>query len=98
MLYVVLGYDGSDADAPARRAMARPAHLEALRPLKEAGIVTCAGALLDDTGERVIGSMLVLDYPSEAVLRAEFLAKEPYVIHGVWEKITIHPFRPPSDL
>jgi len=91
MRFIVLGYDAKDPDAPVRRAAARPVHMETVRALYDAGIFHYGGALLDDDGN-MIGSMMVLEYPSEAALRAEFLASEPYVTGGVWETIQIHPF------
>ena len=92
MRFVVLGLDGTDAEAPARRAAARPAHLEAMKPLVEGGILKYAGPLLDKE-ENPNGSMMVLEYDTEEQLRAEFLAKEPYVTEGVWKTITVYPFK-----
>ena len=91
MRFVVLGYDAQDSEAPARRAAARPAHLEAAKALHESGTFQYGGALLGRDGG-MIGSMMVLDYPSEEALRAEFLAREPYVTEGVWQEIQVHPF------
>jgi|GEM_PF-147634 len=95
MLFVVLGYDGTDSEALPRRMASRPAHLEFVKSLKEAGIFQYGGALLDEEGE-MIGSMMILDYPSREALEAEFLPNEPYAIDGVWETIQIHGFRPPT--
>ena len=81
----------SRSPSPARRAAVRPAHMEAVRALYDAGIFQYGGALLDDAG-KMIGSMMVLDYPSEDALRTEFLANEPYVTGGVWETVQVHPF------
>jgi len=91
MRFVVLGYDAKDSEAPARRAAARPAHLEAVKTLHKSGTFQYGGALLDKEGG-MIGSMMVLDYPSEETLRTEFLAQEPYVTAGVWQEIQVHPF------
>ena len=97
MLFVLVAYDGTDEGAPARRQAARPAHLEGVGCLSAAGNLKVGGALLDDDG-KMIGSMMILDYPSEEALRAEFLATEPYVTEGVWQEIRIHPFRPPGEV
>ncbi|MCL2563879.1 MAG: YciI family protein [Oscillospiraceae bacterium] len=91
MRFILLGYDGTDADAPARRAAARAAHLEGAKTLCDAGIFQYGGALLDKEG-KMIGSMMVLEYPSEEALRAEFFPVEPYVTMGVWQEIVVHPF------
>jgi len=97
MLYIVYAYDGTDSEAPARRQAARPAHLEKMSVLKETKTVKAAGALLDEE-ENVVGSMMILDYPSQEALEAEFLATEPYVTGGVWETIQVHGYRPPPEL
>ena len=46
MTFLVLGYDGTDLDAPMRRAAARPAHLETVKRLKAAGHFLDGGAIL----------------------------------------------------
>jgi uncharacterized protein len=50
------------------------------------------GTALLDEDEKMIGSMLVLEYPSRKELD-EWLAVEPYAVSGVWEKITVTPVR-----
>ena len=95
MLFVVLGHDGTDSEALARRMAAREEHLQNVQALYDAGIFRYGGALLDAHGN-MNGSMMVLDYPSEAALRAEFLSKEPYVTQGVWQTIHVHPMRLPT--
>ena len=96
MLYVVLGYDGTDEGALLRRQAVRPAHLEWVKTLKEAGIFKCGGALLDDDG-KMIGSMMILDYPAREALDTEFFPKEPYAAGEVWKTIHVHPFQAPPD-
>jgi len=48
-----------------------------------------AAALLDDDGN-MIGSLLVVDFPTREELD-DYLTIEPYVIGKVWEKIEIKP-------
>ena len=56
--------------------------------MKELGRqIICAGGLLDDEGQ-MKGSALILEFPDRAALD-EYLAKEPYVVEGVWEKIEV---------
>ncbi|MFQ5985161.1 MAG: YciI family protein [Alphaproteobacteria bacterium] len=91
MQYLVVAYDGTDAEAPARRQAARQAHLEQVRVLKDQGRMICGGALLDDDG-RMIGSACVVEFPTRAELDA-WLERDPYVTGKVWQKIEVTPFR-----
>ena len=91
MVFLVLGYDGSDTDAPARRAAARPAHLATVKRLKAAGHFLDGGAILDEAG-RMVGSMLVMDFPSRAELDA-WIAADAYTVGRVWQQVTVQPFR-----
>lgn len=91
MTYLVIAKDGRDADAPARRARVRERHLEAIRPLVEAGRVPLGGALLDDAGT-MIGSAMLLEADSEEEVRA-LVERDIYTREGVWVEVEIHPFR-----
>ena len=92
MLYLVLAHDHHDQDAPARRAAVREAHLEAVRPLAERGVVQVGGALLDDAGV-MRGSMMLVEAESEAEVR-DLVWNDVYVRERVWDvdAITIRPF------
>lgn len=87
MQFLITAYDGTDEGALDRRMSVRPLHLESVAKVKEKGTVLCAGGILDENG-RMIGSALVFDLPSREALN-EYLANEPYVIHGVWKDIRI---------
>ena len=89
--FFVLAYDGTDEGALARRRAARPAHFEGIKPLVARRELLAAGAILDDTG-KMIGSAVMADFPSRAELDA-WLARDPYVTEGVWQKIEVKPFR-----
>jgi uncharacterized protein len=91
MQFLVLGYDGADDGAKARRAAARPAHFDGVRPMTERGELRAAGAILDEAGD-MIGSAVFAEFPSRAELDA-WLAREPYVKEGVWQQIEVRPFR-----
>jgi uncharacterized protein len=91
MQFLLLAHDGTDKDAKARRTAVRPAHFAGIRPMVERGELRAAGAILDDAGE-MIGSVVVAEFPTRADLDA-WLAREPYVREGVWQKIEIKPFR-----
>jgi uncharacterized protein YciI len=70
-----------------RRLAVREQHVALGDALVAKGHMLFGAALLDEDG-KMIGSMLVLEYPSRAELD-EWLATEPYVVSGVWQKIRI---------
>ncbi len=89
--FLVLAYDGTDPAAEARRGAARNAHLARIMPMVERGEVVLGGAILDDA-EVMIGSAAIVDFPTRADLDA-WLAQDPYVTGGVWQRIEVRPFR-----
>lgn len=94
MQFVILGYDGTDAEAPARRSAARDAHLAGLSDLKNSGHILYGAALLDKD-EKMIGSMIVCEFSSKEELN-QWLEKEPYVLSGVWKTVEICPAKVPQ--
>ena len=90
--FLVLAYDYTDADAPARRQATRPTHLEKIKPMVEQGMVLSAGAMLDEEGTKVIGSALVMEMSGRAELDA-WAKNEPYIKGRVWERLEITPLR-----
>lgn len=92
MAFVVILHDGRDAGALERRLAARPRHFERVRPLAAEGEVVFGGAILDAPEGGMVGSVVVLDLPDEAAVRA-WLAEDPYMREGVWKDVTILPFR-----
>jgi uncharacterized protein len=85
MLFVIIGYDGSDG---ARlRPRVRPAHLENLKPLVEQGRVVIGGPFTDSSG-----SLMVIDFDSEAAAQ-EFARNDPYTKQGVFARVEVKPFR-----
>ncbi len=92
MAFVVIAHDGKDPDAPQRRMQARPSHMERVRPCAEAGELVAGVALLDKPEGTMVGSVMVLDLPDEAAVRA-WLEQDPYMRGGVWKDITILPAR-----
>ncbi|MGH3573857.1 MAG: YciI family protein [Pseudonocardiaceae bacterium] len=91
MQFMVLGYDGKDDDALARRLAVREQHLAVGDRLAADGTLLFAAAILD-ANATMIGSMLVLDFPSRVELDA-WLAAEPYVTGDVWREVEISPVR-----
>lgn len=84
MKFVILGYDGPEGEA--KRKIHRPAHLANLEPLAQQGRVILAGPLTDKTG-----SLLVLEFETRAEAE-QFAQQDPYTVHGVFERVEIHPF------
>lgn len=79
----------NETDGAARRASARPAHLEwagALGP-----VVRMAGPLLDPEG-RMVGSVFLIEAESLAAAHA-LNAADPYTFAGVFGRVTIHETR-----
>jgi uncharacterized protein len=92
MTYVVIARDGTDAEAKERRLRTRPAHLDGIAPYVERGQVFVGGAILDETGA-MVGSVLLVDFPSRADLDA-WLRADAYVTEGVWQEIEVRDFAP----
>ncbi|MGB8491689.1 MAG: YciI family protein [Bacteroidales bacterium] len=91
MQFLLIAFDGADAEAINRRMKARPEHLEGIAVLKRQGEFALGGAILDDNG-MMIGSMIVYEFPDRAALD-DRLKEEPYIKQGVWKKIEIMPYR-----
>ena len=89
--YIVTGYDYTDKDALDRRMAVRPLHLAGTIALRDAGNYLLGGAILDDN-ERMIGSVMVLQFETEAGLEA-WKQNEPYITQKIWETIEIKPFK-----
>lgn len=83
MQFLVKAYDGPGMLD--KRMEVRPRHLEGMKALGKQ--IICAGGLLDEEG-RTKGSALVMEFKDRAALDA-YLANEPYVVEGVWQKIDV---------
>ena len=92
MQFLITALDGKDSEALERRMAARPAHIEYATACAAAGKVIIGGAILDDDG-KMIGSMLVVDFPSKEAVEKEYLPNDPYVKGNVWQEIEIRPFK-----
>lgn len=84
MKFVIIGYDGPEGEA--KRKIHRPAHLANLEPLDRQGRVILAGPFADRTG-----SLLVLEFGSQEEAE-QFARNDPYTVHGVFERVEVHPF------
>ena len=83
MQFLVKAYDGPGMLD--KRMEVRPRHLEGMKALGKQ--IICAGGLLDDEG-RMKGSALVMEFENRVALDS-YLASEPYVVEGVWQKIDV---------
>ncbi len=75
----------------------RPAHLARLHQLRDAGRLMLAGPLpaldQEDPGEAgYTGSLIVADFTNLEEAQS-WLNAEPYLLHGVYAKATVKPFR-----
>ena len=85
---VIVAMDGTDAEAPARRAAAREAHLARVLPAALDGTLAMGGAVLDEAGA-MRGSIAVTRHASDEAARA-WMADDPYVTGGVWQDVALH--------
>ena len=72
---------------PERRQRARPAHIEHMNRLDEAGRVRHGGPLLDGDNNAV-GSLIIVEAESLADAKATF-ARDPYLVEDVFERYEI---------
>ncbi|MBR5432583.1 MAG: hypothetical protein IK119_09450 [Bacteroidales bacterium] len=80
---MIKAYDGEGKLE--KRMEVRPRHLQGMAEL--GAHIICAGGLLDESG-KMKGSLLVTEFKDREELDA-YLAKEPYVVEKVWEKIEV---------
>lgn len=94
MQYIVIAYDGTDEKALKRRLAAREEHLKSIEKRMKTKEHLYGAALLDDDG-KMIGSIMIVDYPSREELD-NWLKVEPYVLENVWQDIEIKPVKIPD--
>ncbi|WP_089726049.1 YciI family protein [Candidatus Thiosymbion oneisti] len=95
MYYAIIAKD--KADNLNDRLKARPAHLDRLRQLQDAGRLLLAGPHpaidSEDPGSAgFTGSLIVAEFPDLEAARA-WAAADPYVTAGVFTEVTVKPFR-----
>lgn len=88
MQFVIVAHDGTDQDAPARRAAIRSAHTAKGNQLLETGNLLYRAPLTDEQGN-MNGSLYVVDFPTRTDLQ-NWLDTEPSVTGNVWHEIDIH--------
>ena len=95
MLYSIVSTD-VDNSLPLRQ-QARPAHLERLQALQEAGRLVLAGPNpaidSEDPGSAGFsGSLIVAEFASLEEARA-WAEADPYVVAGVYAEVNVKPFK-----
>ena len=95
MLYVIIGEDR--AGSLEQRMAARPAHLERLQALQAQARLILAGPCpaIDspDPGPAGFsGSLIVAEFASLEAAKS-WADADPYVAAGVYEKVTVKPFK-----
>jgi len=68
----------------------RPTHVEHLKAHNDHLLL--AGPLLSEDGSSMIGSLLVVDFPDRAAAE-RFAAADPYAKAGLFQSVTVKPFR-----
>lgn len=89
MQFIIIGYDGKDEKAMERRMAVREAHMRFGQELTKKGHWLYGCAILDEQ-EKMIGSMVVSEFPDKATLYKEWLDKEVYITGGVWKEIKVN--------
>ncbi len=96
MFYVIIGTD--TPNSLEKRLAVRPAHVERLQQLKNQGRLKLAGPLPaidnEDPGPAGFsGSLIIAEFDSldDATTWAN---EDPYVSAGVYDNVTIKPFKP----
>ena len=95
MLYAIVGQDVPDSLD--RRLAARPAHLERLHALQQAGRLLLAGPFpaidSNDPGPAGFsGSLIVAEFESLTAART-WADADPYVAAGVYASVSVKPFK-----
>lgn len=95
MLYAIVAEDR--ADSLSTRLAARPAHLERLKTLQDEGRLIIAGPFpaidsLDPGPAGFSGSMIVAEFASLDAAQI-WADADPYVITGVYAKVSVKPFK-----
>ena len=89
--FLVIVYDGTDAEAPARRQATRPAHLDGLKDNVASGRLVFGGPIFDDA-QKPTGSFLLVECADRAELDA-MVANDPYTKGIVWQRVEVKPVR-----
>ena len=95
MWYTIIGIDVSNSLE--KRMAARPAHLARLQAMQDEGRLLLAGPFpavdaIDPGAAGYAGSMIVAEFSSLHAAR-QWADADPYAVSGVFQQITVQPFR-----
>lgn len=95
MLYTIVGQDMPDSLD--KRLSVRPAHLDRLQALQQAGHLLLAGPFpaidsIDPGAAGFSGSLIVAEFDSLTAAQA-WADADPYVAAGVYSSVTVKPFK-----
>lgn len=88
MQYMILAYDAKDNSTYERRLENREQHLANAKKRMEDKQLLFISALLDEE-EKMIGSLMVVEYESKEKLLNEWIENDPYYVNNVWQEIKI---------
>ncbi|WP_266064853.1 YciI family protein [Brucella intermedia] len=91
MQFTIIARDDTAVGTLERRLAAREEHMERIHAMKAEGTILDGGALIDDDG-KMIGSVVLCEFPDRAALDA-YIGSEIYFTQKVWKDITVLPFR-----
>jgi len=95
MFYAIVGQDVPDSLE--RRLAARPAHLDRLNAMQQAGRLLLAGPFpavdgTDPGAAGFSGSLIVAEFDTLAAARS-WADADPYVAAGVYDHVSVKPFK-----
>jgi uncharacterized protein YciI len=94
MAFLILGWDATDDDAPARRQAHRDEHGSGVGRMVEEGTVIFGGGLFDHDGSQ-LGSLIITDHPDRAAADA-YVAADPLTREQVWGRVEVYDLRVPD--
>lgn len=89
-LFVMIGWDGPNGLE--RRSLHRDQHVTHITTLRDQGTITFAGPIRDADNDKSIGAVIVIEAGDLATARGH-VDRDPYVTGGVFETITVNPFK-----
>ena len=89
-IFAMIARDGPDGQS--LRKKYHDEHVAHVTALHDAGSIVLAGPLKDDGNENSIGALIVFEAAHLEAAR-RIVDQDPYVTAGVFESLTVNPFR-----